>query len=127
MTSPNRISYGFLALMLVLVVWLHLAVPLLAVLFSLFVLNKLTFGKRKWLAVVLFILVIAGVSYGAVHFLREAVVAFPKIAETSIPSVLAWAQSRNIELPFSDYNSLKELAVDTVREQLHSVGTLARG
>jgi predicted PurR-regulated permease PerM len=127
MSKPARFSYVFLALLFVLVIWLHLAIPLLAVLFSFFVLHKLAFTRYKLLAVLLFILVIAGITYGAVHFTRAAIKAFPEIAETSIPSVLEWAQSHQIVLPFSDYKSLKDLAIDTVREQMHSLGPLARG
>ena len=54
--TPARISYGVLIGALVLVGWLHLATLLLATFFSFFALRKLLFGGRKWLAVVLFIL-----------------------------------------------------------------------
>jgi predicted PurR-regulated permease PerM len=127
MSNPARFSYVFLALLFVLVIWLHLAIPLLAILFSFFVLHKLAFTRHKLPSVLLFILVIAGITYGAVHFTRAAIKAFPEIAETSIPTVLEWAQSHQIALPFSDYKSLKDLAIDTVREQMHSLGPLARG
>lgn len=127
MTTPTRISYAILALTLVLAGWLHFAAPLLAVLFSVFVLNKLLFVRNKWLAIALFVLVIAGISYAAVHFIRASVVALPKIAETSIPSVLEWAEARGIQLPFADYPSLKELALETVKEQGRSLSLFARG
>jgi hypothetical protein len=45
--DPVRISYIFIALMLVLVGWLHLATPLITVLFSHFALWKFLFGYRK--------------------------------------------------------------------------------
>jgi predicted PurR-regulated permease PerM len=127
MINPARISYILIALTLVLVIWLHLAVPLLAVLFSLFVLNKLHFTKSKWIAILLFVIVISGTTYAAVHFGRAAWFALPRIADTSIPSVLEWAQSKNIELPFTDYTSLRELAMNTVREQIRALGTFAKG
>jgi predicted PurR-regulated permease PerM len=127
MIKPARISYILMALTLVLVIWLHLAVPLLAVLFSFFVLNKLHFTKNKWIAVILFVIVISGVTYGAVHFSKAAWRALPEIAEKSIPSVIEWAQSKKIELPFTDYTSLRELAMTTVREQIRGLGTFAKG
>jgi predicted PurR-regulated permease PerM len=130
MSSPTRFSYGLLIATLLLANWLHLAVPLLAVLFSLFILNKLHFTRYKWLTVLVFVIVLAGILYTAGHFTKAAVVALPKIAENSIPSILAWAQAHNIELPFTDYESLKTEAMDTVKEQAHYVGnfaTFARG
>ncbi|MDB6125082.1 MAG: hypothetical protein JWQ71_4075 [Pedosphaera sp.] len=127
MTNPNRLSYLILAMTIVLVAWLHLGALLLAVLFSIFVLNKLYFTKSKPLAVALFLIVIVGVSYGAGHFTRAAVFALPRIADSSIPSVLSWAEAHHIELPFTDYASLKELAMDNVKEQVHSLSNLARG
>jgi predicted PurR-regulated permease PerM len=125
MTRAVRISYIFIALTLILVGWLHLATPLLVVMFSLFVLNKMHFTRSKWFAVLLFVLVILGISYGAAHFLKAAVVALPKIAHTSIPSIIAWAQEHDVELPFTDYESLKTVAIETVQEQVHYVRNAA--
>lgn len=125
MTKTTRISFILVAVMLVLVGWLHLATPLLAVLFSTFALHKLQFTRSKGLAVVLFLVVIAVLSYGAGHFIKAAVVALPKIADMSIPTVLAWAEKRKIELPFTDYASLKVVALDTVKAQAHYLGNFA--
>src|SRR4051794_29594791 len=125
MTNPSRISYLLLAATLVLVAWLHLGGLLLAVFFSIFVLNKLYFTRNKTLAVGLFLIVIVGITYGATHFTKAAVIALPKIADSSIPSVLTWAEAHHIELPFTDYASLKELALDNVKEQVHSLSNLA--
>ena len=86
MTRPTRISYGVFALTLVLVGWLHLAVPLLAVLFSCFALNKLHFARSRWLAVLLFIVVVVGVAYGGARFIKAAVVALPTILSMHMTS-----------------------------------------
>ena len=88
MTGVRRLSYAFIALILVLIGALHLATLLLAVLFSLFVLSWFHVSKSKWVAVALFAVVILLVVYGAVHFIKAAVVALPNIAETSIPSAV---------------------------------------
>jgi predicted PurR-regulated permease PerM len=127
MTTPARISYGVLALALVLAGVLHLAVPLLAVLFSYFALRKLlALTKRKWIALVLFILIVAGIATAAVHFTRAALAALPEVAENSIPSASAWAEARAIELPFTDFESLKALALDTLKEEAHYLRNVAR-
>ncbi|PYJ05668.1 MAG: hypothetical protein DME25_08055 [Verrucomicrobia bacterium] len=125
MSKPARISYWILLLTIVLVGWLHLATLLLAVLFSYFVLHKLQFGRRPWLAVSLFLGVLLGIAYGLAHFINQAVVALPKIADTAIPSIIAWAQGHGIGLPFTDYESLKGLAIDTVKDEVHYLGKFA--
>src|SRR5207237_2832599 len=102
MTTPARVSYGVLGLTLVLAGVLHLGVPLLVVLFSYFALRQLySLTRRKWLALALFIIAVAGVAAAGVHFTRTAVLALPDVADTSIPSASAWAQKRQIELPFT--------------------------
>src|SRR6266487_4230471 len=108
MTTPARLSYGVLALTLVLAGVLHLAVPLLVILFSYLALRQLYFlTKRRWLALVLFIVVVLGIAAAAVSFTRAAILALPDVADTSIPSASAWAQRRQIELPFTDFESLR--------------------
>lgn len=120
MTTPTRISYGVLAFTLILVGLLHLGAPFLALLFSFFALHTLlVLTKKKWIALILFLLVVAGIAYSAGHFLRVAVQALPEIAEHSIPSAIAWAQSRQIELPFTDLESLQAFLVTTVKEEAH--------
>src|SRR5439155_14788916 len=67
----------------------------------LFALRQLYFlTKRKWLALILFGIVVAGIAAAAVYFTRTAILALPDVADTSIPSASAWAQKRQIELPF---------------------------
>jgi predicted PurR-regulated permease PerM len=127
MTTAARISYGVLVLMLVLAGVLHLSAPLLAVLFSYFALRQLLLlTKRKWLALVLFILVALGIAFCAVYFTRVALVALPEVAEHSIPSASAWAQARQIELPFTDFDSLKALIIDSAKEEAHYLRNVIR-
>src|SRR5512133_62050 len=126
-TKPGRISYWFMVLLLVLVVWLHLAAPVLAILFSYLALQRLVFFKRgKWLAVFIFTVLLAGIVYNLAHFARVTVDAVPEIADRSIPSVMAWAKERGVELPFTDYDSLKDLALEAVKGQAHNLGSFAK-
>ena len=127
MTKTARISYGVLALTLVLVGVLHLGGPLLAVLFSYFALCKLRLvTKSKWLALIVFVVLLAGIAYAAGHFIRAALAALPEMADHSIPSASAWAQARQIELPFTDFESLRALLVDTAKEEAHYLRDVAR-
>jgi len=126
MTKPAKISYAFIALLLLLVCVMHLSTPFVTVLFSYFALNKLRFGRGKGLAVALFVLLVMGLALCSYYFVLQAYVAVPKIATTTIPSVIEFARTHEIELPFSDYESLKALARDTMAEQMAGVGKYAK-
>ncbi|MFN2540670.1 MAG: AI-2E family transporter [Chthoniobacterales bacterium] len=130
MITPARFSYGVLVLTIVLAGVLHLGAPLLVVLFSYFALRQLYYlTRRKWLALVLFIVLVAGLAVAAVYFTRVAIRALPDLAGTSIPSATAWAQKRQIELPFTDFESLRAVVIDTFRQEaqyLRGVAHFAR-
>src|SRR6184192_168828 len=126
MITPTRLSYGVLAATIILAGLLHLGVPLLVVLFSYFALRQLYFlTKRKWLALILFGVVVAGITTAAVFLTRLAVLALPNVADTSIPSASAWAQKRQIELPFSDFESLRQVVTDALGQEAHYLRNVA--
>jgi predicted PurR-regulated permease PerM len=130
MITPTRLSYVVLAVTIILAGLLHLGVPLLVVLFSYFALRQFYFlTKRKWLAVILFGVVVAGIAAAAVILTRTAVLALPDVADTSIPSASAWAQKRQIELPFTDFESLRQVVIDALGQEanyLRNVANFAR-
>jgi len=126
MITPARLSYGVLALTIILAGLLHLGTPLLVVLFAYFALRQLFYlTKRKWLALILFIVVVAGIASAAIYFTRVALLALPDVADTSIPSASAWAQKRQIELPFTDFESLRAVVIDTLKEEAHYLRNVA--
>jgi hypothetical protein len=125
LARPTRISFAIIALTLLLVGWLHLATPLLAVLFSYFFLQKLHLSRNKWVAVALFSIVLLAIAYGLAHFVRQAVEALPRIAQEAIPVVIDWAEKNKVELPFTDYASLKALGIETVKKQAVHLGNFA--
>src|SRR5882724_280136 len=126
MITPTRLSYGVLALTIALAGLLHLGAPLLVVLFSYFALQQLYFlTKRKWLALILFGIVVAGIAAAAVYFTRAAILALPDVADTSIPSASAWAQKRQIELPFTDFESLSQAVIDMLGQEAHYLRNVA--
>lgn len=118
MKKPVVISYLTIFLMLLLVGWLHLATPFITVLFSYLVLSKLCFLKRKWIAVILFLLLVAVIFYGFVFFLKNARRALPDIVSTAMPVVVQYAERHGIDLPFTDMESLKDLALESVSDTL---------
>jgi predicted PurR-regulated permease PerM len=126
MSASTRVSYGVLALTIILAGFLHLGAPLLVVLFSYFALRQLYYlTKRKWLALVLFTVVVTGIAAAAVYFTRAVILALPDVAETSIPSATAWAQKRQIELPFTDFESLRQAVVQALGEEAHYLRNVA--
>jgi predicted PurR-regulated permease PerM len=126
MITPTRLSYAVLATAIALAGLLHLGIPLLVVLFSYFALRQLYFlTKRKWIALSAFIVVVAAIATAAVYFTRAAILVLPDMADTSIPSASAWAQQRQIELPFTDFESLRVVVIDTLKQEAHYLRNVA--
>ncbi len=126
MTRAAWFSHLFIVAVIVLAAATHLATPLVTVLFAYFVLQKLKFSKRKWMALALFLVVLSATVYGFGFFIRQAFIAFPKIATESIPPIIAYAQRHGIELPFSDVESLKAATFDVIKDEFLFVGNFAR-
>src|SRR5947199_6240598 len=126
MITPIRLSYAVLAVTIILAGLLHLGAPLLVVLFSYFALRQLYYlTKRKWLALILFSIAVAGIAAATVYLAHAAVVALPDAADTSIPSASAWAQKRQIDLPFWDFESLRQLVVNTLGQEAQYLRNVA--
>ncbi|HSP46001.1 MAG TPA: AI-2E family transporter [Chthoniobacterales bacterium] len=126
MTNQARLSYAVLAITLILVGLLQLGGPLLALLFSYFVLTNLRrYIPNKWVTLVVFILIVAAIGFTAGHFIRAAINALPKIADNSIPSAIAWAEQHDLNLPFTDFEGLKSHAVTTIKDQARYLGDFA--
>jgi predicted PurR-regulated permease PerM len=108
-----------------LVAWLGMATPLVTVLFTYFALQKLTFRGSKALALLLGIVFITAAGFAFVNFSHQAVHAFPRIAEKSIPAITKYAEQHNVDLPFTDWESLRSVTMDTVMEQFEYLGKRA--
>ncbi len=127
-STARRLSYWFIAGVLVLVVWLHLATPLLSALFTYLALARLRMSGRitKWLTVFWLMVCLAGIAYALGYFINQTVRALPEIADKSIPLVIQWAKEQGIDLPFTDYESLKDTAFDTVKGEVRYLGSFAK-
>jgi predicted PurR-regulated permease PerM len=126
LTNQARISYVLMALFLVLIGGLHLATLLLASLFGYFALRLFSFGRSKVVAVALYLIAVAGLGYGFFFFAQQAYVTVPQIADTTIPAVVDYAERQGVELPFTDYASLRVLALNEVKDRLANVGGYIR-
>ncbi len=121
MTNPQRISFILMAALLLLVGWLRMSTLLLTALFCYFALRKLSFGNSKLLGLALFSVALIGVSVGLYLFILQAWVESPKIAATTIPAVVDFAEKQGIDLPFTDLKSLKTLALTEANERIANV------
>ena len=126
MNQSIRISYIIMAAVLVLSGWLHLGMLVLTSLFGFFALQVLSFGRSKILGLTLYIVAVVLIGWGAFYFSRQAYLTLPKIAETTIPAVAEYAEKQGVELPFTDYASLKTLAISEVQQDVAGVGRHAR-
>lgn len=128
LSFPARFSFGFMLIGVILAGWLHLSIPIVAALFSYLALKKLHVKPawNRWYAVSVFTLLLMGGLWALMHFANRTVKALPEIAAKAIPTVIETAKKYEIELPFTDYDSLREVAVDTATSQLKYFGSYAR-
>jgi predicted PurR-regulated permease PerM len=127
--KTTRIAYWFMLGLFIVMAWFHLATPFLVALLGYLALSKLHFVKGargKWLAVVLFLVLVSGIAYGLGHLINQTIQALPKIAEAAIPSIIQWARQHQIELPFTDYDSLKDAGFDAVKSEVSYLGSAAK-
>jgi predicted PurR-regulated permease PerM len=126
MSQSTRISYVIMAVLLVLIGWLHLGTLVLTSLFGFFALRLFSFGRSKILGMALYIVAVAAIGAGLGYFSRQACVELPNIAKTTIPAVVEFAEKKGVELQFTDYESLKTVALNAAQEGIASVGRYVR-
>jgi len=126
MTKSARISYVIMAILLVLIAWLHIGTLMLTVLFGHFALHLFSFGRSKLLGVSLYVVAVAAIGFGLVYFSSQAYHTLPEIADKTIPAVVNFAEKQGMELPFTDYASLKTLALKEANQGITDLGHYAR-
>ena len=94
--KPLAVSYIFFLLIFVAVGVLQLTTVFgLPFLFALpGALRALSFGKNKWTAVVLFVILLATLFYGFAFFVNQAIIALPEMASKAIPVIVRYATER---------------------------------
>lgn len=126
--QPGRYSYLVILIVILSVSWLGVAPLLLMGMFSYLALSRLhLFRQRgKWLTVILFLVLISFITYVSLVFATKAVRAFPEIVEKAIPSFVELAQRYEIEVPFTDYQSMRDSIVGFVTSEARYLGSAAR-
>ena len=125
-----RISFAIMVVLLVLIGWLHLGTLVLTSLFGYFALQKFSFGNRRWLGMMIYIITVVVMVVGAYQFGKRAYKQLPDLADTTIPKMVEYAAKNGVELPISDYASLKEYVKEHVltgaKEDLGGFGRAVR-
>ena len=123
-----RYSYLFMLGLGILVVWFRLATPLLAGLFAYLALTRLEPARRggKAVAIIIFLIALGGIAYALGYFVNQTIRALPEIGDKAIPAIIEWAKQYGIELPFTDYDSLKDLAFDTLKSEVRFLSSFAK-
>lgn len=126
MNQPARIAYGIMLGLLILCAYFHLGTLLLTALFGYFALRLFSFGRSKLLAMTIYIVAVVAIGAGFIYFSKRVYTDLPRIADTTIPAVVGFAEKNGIELPFSDYDSLKTVALDKAKEGIENIGHYVR-
>jgi predicted PurR-regulated permease PerM len=115
-----------MAMLLVLIGWLHLGTLALTALFGYFALQVFSFGRYKFLGMALYIIAVAAIGIGLIYLSRQAWITLPEIADSAIPAVVGFAEKEGVELPFTDYESLRTVALSEAQEGIAGVGRYVR-
>ena len=130
MSRAARFSYLFVLVLLLLVGVMRLGTPLLTILLSYLALCMIdsigVIQKKQWLSVLIFLVLVSGILYGLGFLIKQAVDALPKIADESIPRIIAYSQQHGFDLPFTDLESLKAALMDMLKDEFKQVGNIAR-
>jgi predicted PurR-regulated permease PerM len=128
MNASARFSFFFMAGAILLIGWLQLAGPLLVGCFTFLALTCLQLPVRggKIIAVLIVLLLLSGLFYGLGYFVHATIQALPEIGDQAIPAIITWAKSHDIQLPFSDYDSLKDFALDTIKGETRYLGNFTK-
>ena len=81
-----------MAVLLVLIAWLHLGTLVLTAMFGYFAMHLFSFGRSKTLGVVVYLFAVVAIATGLFFFSKRAYKTLPEIANKTIPAVVQFAQ-----------------------------------
>lgn len=125
MNKPAQISYVLVAILIALIAWFHLGTFLLTSLFGYLALQIFYFRRSKAVSVAIYIFAVIIVGAGLLYFAGLAYRVFPRVADMAIPAMVGFAEKNGIDLPFTDYASLKSTALSEAQEGIATVGRYA--
>lgn len=126
MNSAAKTSFVLIAVLMAVIAWMNLGTCLLTALFGYLALEVFNFRRNKALSVSLFLFTAVIVGAGLLYFAALAYRTFPKIADAAIPAMAEFAEKNDIDLPFTDYASLKISALEEAKEGVATIGRYAK-
>lgn len=101
---------------------------MVVLLFAYLALTKLNLlpHRGKWTAVFLFLLLLTFAVYWLSFFVSQAVRALPEVANRAVPEVIGWAKAHQLNLPYTDYDSLKDAIMETIKGPVAYLAGFAR-
>ena len=125
MKNPVQIAYLLFAILMAMIAWLNLSTFLLTVLFGYLALQVFSFRRNKVLSITLYLVAVVVIGAGLLYFGKLAYRTFPKIADAAIPAMVEFAEQNGVDLPFTDYASLKTSALEEAKEGVATIGRYA--
>ncbi|MFN8391428.1 MAG: AI-2E family transporter [Bdellovibrionota bacterium] len=129
MSRVERTSFILMGLILLMVGWSGLSTPFITVLFTYLALDVLlSVLKKPWLSVLACTVLVIGIFYGFVSFLRQAIQILPHVASASVPVLVESARTYHLEslLPFDDAESFKQVIIDLMHGELGNLANYAK-
>ena len=121
MSLQTRISYAIMAVLLVLIGWLHLGVLVLTALFGYFAIQKFSLGRSRVLGLALYVIAVAGIAerYGTPCYIYSHATLTRHFraydgAFKDIPHVVAFAMKANSNLAILRLMAKEGSGVDIV-------------
>ncbi len=140
LSGARKASYALFILVLVLVAKLHLGPCVLSAMVSYMIMDLTDRRLRDWgarpavartIAIVAFAVLTSALSWIIVNFVRVGIERFPVLLDTVMPRLTEIAASTGIDLPVDNAMELRDLLVQSARDNFGSIsktsGLLTRG
>lgn len=120
------ISFLLFFILLLGIAGFNLGTCLLTVLFGQLALHFFARFRSKVLSVSMYLVTAIAIMAGLSFLASRAYRTLPQVADQAIPAMVAYAERNGIDLPFTDYVSLKTTALSEAREGIATVGRFAK-
>lgn len=122
MSTATKISYALMAFLLLAVLVFSMGHVVLAALFSIMFMEifyraaklRIPGAAARWLAAIGFIITAGIILFIFLRFIRQTLLTLPSIVEVALPKVMTLAQNYGLELPFGNFQDLREFANNKV-------------
>ena len=126
MERPAQISFLLLFVALLVIASLNLGTCMLTVFFGHLALQFFGRFRNKLVSASLYLVSALTILAGLCFLASRAYRTLPQIADQAIPAMVAYAERNGIDLPFTDFESLKSTALSEAREGISTLGRYAR-